>query len=215
VAWSVERGGNRHVVALGAGWYRLALEGGDRDGAGRRFWRAWTEGATRWLAAASAAERPLVAMPAAGRAPAGVPFEIPLVEGAAPLEWRVVPAAGGAPAASGAAGIGDRAIAVEPLAAGAWRLELAAAGRRETRALAIESWTPDLARTEADSGSLAAAARASGGALLGAAPAPIPPPAAGDAASGGRAVGLGLAPWAFLVATLLLLAHWAVAARSR
>ena len=215
VAWTVERDGNRHVVALGAGWYRLALEGGERDGAGRRFWRAWTEGATRWLAAASAAERPLVALPADGRAPAGVPFEIPIAEDAAPLEWRIVPAIGGGPAASGAVAAGDRAIAVGPLAAGAWRLELSAPGRRESRALAIEAWTPDLARTEADSGSLAAAARASGGGLLGAAPAPLPIPEVSGAPRGGRAVGLGLAPWAFLAATLLLLAHWAVAARSR
>jgi hypothetical protein len=154
-------------------------------------------------------------MPAEGRAPAGVPFEIPLAEGAAPLEWRVVPASGGPPVASGAAALEDRAIALGPLAAGAWRLEVVASGRRETRALAIEAWTPDLARTEADSGSLAAAARASGGALLGASPAPLPVPAASDAPSGGRAVGLGLAPWAFLAATLLLLAHWAVAGRSR
>ncbi|HET9332679.1 MAG TPA: hypothetical protein VFQ21_03760, partial [Gemmatimonadota bacterium] len=93
--------------------------------------------------------------------------------------------------------------------------ELAAPGRRESRALAIEAWTPDLARTEADSGSLAAAARASGGGLLGAMPAPLPVPEASAASTGGRAVGLGLAPWAFLAATLLLLAHWAVAARSR
>jgi len=215
VAWAVERGGNRHVVALGTGWYRLALAGGDRDAAGRRFWRAWTEGATRWLAAASPSERSLVAMPADGRATAGVPLEIPLADGTATLGWRVVPPGGGEPLASGETAAGDAAIRIGPLPAGAWRLEIAGPDGRESHALAVEAWTPDLARTEADTASLAAAARASGGALLGDTPEPLPAPTVRAGATPTRAVGLGLVPWAFLAASLLLLAHWAVAARAR
>lgn len=216
VAWSVERDRNRHLVALGTGWYRLALEGGaDRGAPSLRFWRAWTEGAIRWLSAASSAETPLVAMPGEGRVAAGEPLEVHRSDRAGRLEWRVVPARGGRAAASGVSEAGAEGFVVGPLPPGAWRLEVETAGRSESRALAVETWTPDLARTEADTAALAAAARASGGEVLGAAPPPLPPAVSGSAGAAGAVVGLGLVPWAFLLATVLLLAHWAVAARAR
>jgi hypothetical protein len=216
VAWSVERNGNRHVVALGTGWYRLALEGGaDRESPGRRFWRAWTEGAARWLSAASPAEHPLLAMPADGRVPLGSTLEARLAEGTGRVQWRVVPAAGGAATASGVAEADADRIVVDPMPPGAWRLEATAAGRREVRAFAVEAWAPDLARTEADTASLAAAARSSGGKVLGAERVPLPSATVARASEAGSVVGLGLVPWTFLLAAGLLLAHWAVAARAR
>ena len=215
VAWSLERAGNRYVVALGTGWYRLALEGvAGRDAPSRRFWRAWTEGAARWLSAATADEAPLVTMPETGRVAGGERLEVRRTDIAGRLAWRVVPAGGGAEAASGTAAPGAASIAVGPLPAGAWNLELDAGGRRERRAFAVEAWSPDLARTEADTAALARAARASGGAIVDAA-APLAHPESAGASEPGPVVGLGLAPWAFLVATLLLLLHWAVAARAR
>jgi hypothetical protein len=216
VAWSVERDRNRFLVALGTGWYRLALEGGPgREAPSLRFWRAWTEGAVRWLAAASTTETPLAAIPDDGRVAAGVPVEVRRIDTAGRLEWRVVPAGGGAAVASGVSEAGAESFAAGPLPAGAWRLEVAAAGRRESRALAVETWVPDLGRTEADTAALATAARASGGVVVGAATATLPSAVAAGARDTGRVVGLGLAPWAFLLATVLLLAHWAVAARAR
>ena len=214
VAWSLERGRNRHVVALGTGWYRLALDGGaGRDAPSRRFWRAWTEGAARWLSAASADEAALVTMPEAGRVGAGERLEVRRVDPAEPLAWRVV-AAGGAEAASGVSEGGAASVAVGPFPPGAWKLELDAGGRRESRAFAVETWSPDLARTEADTGALAATARASGGAVVDGGERLPRAEAAGTSASG-PVVSLGLAPWAFLLASLLLLLHWAVAARAR
>jgi hypothetical protein len=215
VAWSLERGGNRHVVALGTGWYRLALAGAaGRDEPGRRFWRAWTEGAARWLGAAGADETLLVSMPDDGRVARGERLEARRTDTAGPLAWRVLPAAGGAEAAAGVSEAGAPSIAVGPLPPGPWRLELDAGGRRESRAFAVEAWSPDLARTEADTASLAAVARGSGGGVVEAAD-PLPRVAPAATAAQGPVVGLGLAPWAFLLATLLLLLHWAVAARAR
>jgi hypothetical protein len=127
----------------------------------------------------------------------------------------VLPAGGGAEVGSGVSEPGAAAIAIGPLSAGAWRLVVETDGRREVRALAVETWTPDLARTEADTAALAAAARASGGALLDSPPSPLPSAAAPSAGESGPMVGLGLVPWAFLLATALLLGHWAVAARAR
>jgi len=210
VAWALDRDGSRAIVALGTGWYRMPLEGGD---AGRGFWRVWTEGAQRWLAGAGPATRPLVTMPPGGRIAAGEPLVARLAEGLGPARWRVTPAAGGAEVASGSAE-GDT-IAVAPLPPGAWRLEVTADGRTETRALAVEPWTPDLARTEADTASLAAAARASGGGVPGADGASLPAPARVEAGTSGPVVGMGLVPWAFLLAALLVLGHWAVAGRAR
>jgi hypothetical protein len=216
VAWSLERNGNRHLVALGTGWYRLALGAGPgRDDPGLRFWRAWTEGAVRWLAAARSVQSPLVTLPEDGRVVAGEPLEIGRTERAARLEWRVVPTAGGGAAQSGVSEPGAESIGIGPLPAGAWRLVVETPGRGELRALAVEVWTPDLARTEADTAALAAAARASGGELLGSSPSPLPAAAASSAGERGPMVGLGLVPWAFLLATALLLGHWAVAARAR
>jgi hypothetical protein len=216
VAWSVERDGNRHLVALGTGWYRLALGAGQgRDDPGLRFWRGWTEGAVRWLAAARSVESPLVTLPEDGRMAAGEALQIARVERAGRIEWRVLPAGGGAAAQSGVSDPGAESIAIGPLPTGAWRLIAETSGRRELRALAVEAWTPDLARTEADTAALAAAARASGGELLGASPSPLPTAAASSADERGPTVGLGLVPWAFLLATALLLGHWAMAARAR
>jgi len=215
VAWSLERSGNRHVVALGTGWYRLALEGGaGRDAPSRRFWRAWTEGAARWLSAASADDALLVAMPEAGRVAAGERLEARRTDQAGRLAWRVVPAGGGPEAASGVAEAGAGSIAVGPLPPGAWKLELDAGGRRESRAFAVEAWSPDLARTEADTSALASTARASGGAVVDGTE-PLPRAQRAGASEPSPVVGLGLAPWAFLLATILLLLHWAVAARAR
>lgn len=216
VAWSLERNANRHLVALGTGWYRLALGAGPgRDDPGLRFWRAWTEAAVRWLAAARADEPPLVTLPEDGRVAAGQPLEVARADPAGRLEWRVVPAGGGAGAKSGVSEPGAAAIAIGPLSAGAWRLLVETDDRREVRAVAVETWAPDLARTEADTTALAAAARASGGALLESPPAPLPATAASSAGGSGPMVGLGLVPWAFLLATALLLGHWAAAARAR
>ncbi|HUF89153.1 MAG TPA: hypothetical protein VMR66_04145 [Gemmatimonadota bacterium] len=208
IAWSLERDGSRMIVALGTGWYRMPLEGGD---AGRGFWGAWTEAAWRWLAGASPAARPLVIMPPGGKVAVGEPLVVPLAEGPGPARWRVTPIGGGAEVASGNAE-GDT-IAVAPLPAGAWRLEVTADGRTETRALAVEPWTPDLARTEADTATLAAAARASGGGD--AEGTPLPAAATVEAGTPGPVVGLGLVPWAFLLGALLVLGHWVVAARAR
>jgi hypothetical protein len=216
VAWSVEWDGNRQMVALGTGWYRLALEGGaGRDGAGRRFWRAWTEGAARWLWAASRTERPLLTMPADARVPLGSSLTVGLAEDAGRTNWRVVPSGSGAAIASGVVEPGAAAIVVDRLPPGAWRIEVESADRRESRAFVVETWAPDLARTEADTASLAAAARASGGAVLEVGTAVLPPVLASRVSEAGPIVGLGLVPWAFLLATVLLLAHWAVAARAR
>jgi hypothetical protein len=216
VAWSVERNGNRHLVTLGTGWYRLALGAGPgRDDPGLRFWRGWTEGAVRWLAAARSFESPLVTLPEDGRVAAGEPVEIARMGRDERLEWRVVPTAGGAAAQSGASDPGAGSIEIGPLSAGAWRLVVETPGRGELRALAVEAWTPDLARTEADTAALAAAARASGGELLGSSPSSLPAAAASSSGERGPMVGLGLVPWAFLLATALLLGHWAVAARAR
>jgi hypothetical protein len=216
VAWSVERNGSRHLVALGTGWYRLALGAGPgRDDPGLRFWRGWTEGAVRWLAAARSVESPLVALPEGGRVAAGEPIEIARMERAGRLEWRVLPAAGGAAVQSGVSDPAAESIGIGPLPAGVWRLVVETAGRRELRALAVEVWTPDLARTEADTAALAAAVRASGGELLGSSPSSLPAAAASSAGERGPMVGLGVVPWAFLLATALLLGHWAVAARAR
>jgi hypothetical protein len=216
VAWSVERNGNRHLVTLGTGWYRLALGAGPgRDDPGLRFWRGWSEGAVRWLAAARSFEPPLVTLPEDGRVAADEPVEIARMGRDERLEWRVVPTAGGAAAQSGASDPGAGSIEIGPLSAGAWRLVVETPGRGELRALAVEAWTPDLARTEADTAALAAAARASGGELLGSSPSSLPAAAASSSGERGPMVGLGLVPWAFLLATALLLGHWAVAARAR
>ena len=44
---------------------------------------------------------------------------------------------------------------------------------------------------------------------------PLPAAAGVEAGTPGPVVGLGLVPWAFLLAALLVLGHWAVAARAR
>lgn len=216
VAWSLERNGSRHLVALGTGWYRLALGAGPgREDPGQRFWRAWTEGAVRWLSAARSVEAPLVALREDGRVAAGERVEVWRADTSGPLEWSVLPAGGGATEASGVSEPGDPSFAIGPLSAGAWRLVVETPARREVRALAAEDWTPDLARTEADTAALAAAARASGGGLLDASPPRLPAAAAASEGEAGPMVGLGLVPWAFLLAALLLLGHWVVAARAR
>lgn len=227
VAWAVERGSNRIVVAAGTGYYRWPLATGVGPAAGGgppAFWEAWTGAVVRWLAAASPVARPLVRMPPAGRVAPGSRLEAPVAADAAgAVRWRIERTDGpdtGEEAASGvlaeAAGEAERRIVAGPLAPGWYRLTATAGSRRASEIFVVEMWTPDLAWTAADTASLGAAARASGGELLTLtgplSPLPQPAETAGPPASR-RAFGFGTAPWAYLAAGVLLIAGWALGAR--
>jgi hypothetical protein len=126
------------------------------------------------------------------------------------------------PVASGllAAQAESREIAVGPFEPGTYRLvaEAAADGWRVSEPFVVEPWVPDLAWTAADTASLAAATRASGGALLHQEGLPeLPglehrPESAIDAR---RTVRLGATPWPLVLAAILLLTDWTIALASR
>lgn len=223
-AWLLERGPNRFVVALGTGYYRWPLDaaGGAPpvEAAGPVFWRSWTGALARWLAAASPAARPLVRMPANGRVPAGSRLEAPIAtDFEADVDWRIVREPDGEAVASGSveAGAPARAIVAGPFPPDAYELIAQAGGRRARERFVVETWAPDLAWTAADTASLAAAARASGGRLLAGGPLPPLPASSGapPAPAEVRASGFGTAPWVFLLAAAFLLADWALARPAR
>jgi hypothetical protein len=126
------------------------------------------------------------------------------------------------PVASGvlAAQAESREIAVGPFEPGDYRLvaEASADGWRVSEPFVVESWVPDLAWTAADTASLAAAARTSGGALSTQSGLPELPDF--DERSGGsidatRTARLGTTPWPLVLAAVLLLADWTIALASR
>ncbi len=158
-------------------------------------------------------------MPPGGRLARGDSLVAPVVSPAR-LVWRIERAEDGAVVASGVAepDTAPGTIRAGGLAPGAYRL---VAGNRAAP-FVVESWAPDLAWTASDTASLAAAARASGGALV-ARPAELAAalerlPRAGGAPSAeglaARAFGLGTTPWAYLAVALLLLAEWALGRRA-
>ncbi len=220
VAWVDEAGATRRAVLLGTGWYRWSIDAAGKGPAASAFWVAWSDALARWLSSSAPVERRLVTLPADGRVPRGERLTAPLAPGASgAVEWRVE-----ARQANGswrgvshgrvAPDAAPRAVQAGPLAAGDYRLTARAAGVTFAEPFVVESWTPDVAWTEADTASLAAAALASGGALLERAPATPLPPAGANAASAGRLVRLGTTPWPYLAAALLLLLDWGLTGRA-
>lgn len=214
-AWIAEEGTTRRAVVLGTGYYRWAMAGGADDDPGAGFWRTWSDALTRWLASASPAIRPLVRLPAGRAVPSTEPLRVPVPEEAGVLRWRVE--GQGEEVARGEIGAGDqaRAIVLEPLPPGEYRLQVeASAGRIQDEPFVVERWTPELAWTAADTGGMSAAARRSGGARLlpGVSPAPLGPvPTEGPGTAESERLHFGTWPWTYLLAALLLLADWAFA----
>jgi hypothetical protein len=228
-AWVVERGTTRLAALLGVGYYRWSLVTGQAgDARAVEFWTQWTQALGRWLAAATPAQRLGLRMPVGSRLSVGE-FLVARLAGdvAGEVTWRVERAAEAerespTPVASGllAAQAESREIAVGPFEPGTYRLvaEATADGWRVSEPFVVEPWVPDLAWTAADTASLAAATRASGGALLHQAGLPeLPglehrPESAIDA---GRTVRLGATPWPLVLAAILLLTDWTMALASR
>lgn len=213
VAWIAEEGTTRHAAMLGTGYYRWPLESGSGEGLGAGFWRAWSDGLVRWLASASPAIRPLVRMPPGRAVPASEPFQVPVVEDAGRLRWRVERS--GEVVAGGARDSAAAGIVVESLPPGEYRLNVETSrGRAASEPFVVEPWSPELAWTAADTAALTTAVRGSGGALLHAdGPFPVLE-GAGTPALGSpddRRLDLGTWPWTFLIAALLILADWAIA----
>jgi len=210
VAWAAERGESRAVVVLGTGWYRWPLAADEAQAA---FWRSWMGALERWLDAPAAGELPLVRMPEGGRVARGDTLVAPLAEGGR-AEWRVErPPGGGDGGGVVARGVVEadapREVRAAGLPPGSYRL-VVESGERAAEPFVVETWAPDLAGTSADTASLAAAARASGGSVLGDDPV-LDPPARGEAEfRATRALHLGTTPWGYLLAVLLLLADAAL-----
>lgn len=217
VAWSRDRGDRRSAVLLGTGWYRWPLAG---EGPAR-FWEVWSGTLVRWLGAAQSAELALVRLPEGARVVRGEPLRAEVLGDPGEVLWAVS-AADGRPVADGRATPDPAGIRAGPFPPGSYVLEARAGdGRRTRSAFVVESWAPDLAWTAADGGSLARAAEASGGAVLGAAPhSPLAVAAGVNAAlgmppAGGPGRGLGSTPWAYLLAAGLILGDWVLAGRRR
>jgi hypothetical protein len=218
VAWIRERGTSRALVLLGTGYYRWRLA---PEAAPRAFWEGWIGALARWLAGASAADRPLVRMPSGARIAHGDTLALPVAE-PGDVAWRVE-SQGGDVVARGTveSDAETRELRAGPFAPGVYRIVVEGEGdapasrpRRTVEPFVVESWSPDLAWTAADTASLAAAARASGGTVVGS-DARIPPPERGDESrdTSGRALGVGTTPWVYFVVTLLLLADWGLGRR--
>lgn len=215
VAWVAEEGTTRRAVTLGTGYYRWPIAGGPADDHAAAFWRSWSDALARWLASASPAIRPLVRLPAGRAVPASEPLRVPVAEDAGALRWRVE--RGEEELASGELSAADRAraIVVDPLPPGAYRLSVEAeAGRTASEPFVVERWSPELAWTTADTAGLSAAARRSGGARLspGGSPEPLaarPVDLLGEVDA--RRLDLGTWPWTYLFAAILVLADWALA----
>lgn len=218
-AWIEERGGTRVAVLLGTGWYRWPIRTGGPDGPAAAFWEAWTDALARWLSAAPSAETPLVRLPAGSRVARGGTLEASVSRGVeSAVSWRVESEAGDRLATGEVpAPAGGRAFHAGPFPPGSYRLLVETAeGRRGGGRFVVESWAPDLARTEADSASVALAARATGGGLLAGPPdGRLERPTAGASAArpAGSPRGLGTRPWGYLAAAVLLLLDWALASR--
>jgi hypothetical protein len=215
-AWIADRGAaGRNVVLLGTGYYRWALAD---DEAQRAFWRSWVATLGRWLAgAAAAAKGPLVRLPAGGRLTAGERLAAP-VEATGGVAWRIEREPGGEVVVSGEIEAGaDPVVRAGPFAPGIYRLlvERDEGAAFPSERFVVEAWAPDLAWTAADTASLARAARASGGELLGEDEVALRPPARVTGGEGGAVIGLGTTPWLYLVAVLLLLADWGLGRRAR
>jgi hypothetical protein len=214
VAWMLERGSSRAAVLLGTGYYRWRLA---PEEAPRAFWAGWIGALARWLVGASAADRPLVRMPTGGRIAAGDTMAVP-VGAAGDVAWRVERSGDSRDVVAGGGIESDeapRAVRAGPFAPGAYALVVEAEGRREVEPFVVETWAPDLAWTAADTASLAAAARASGGALLGSDPRIPPPVWRAPGSDGALRFGLGTTPWAYLALALLLAADWGLGRRAR
>ena len=215
VAWIAERGTNRFAVTLGSGYYRWSIVSGAVVDPGPAFWEAWSGALARWLASASPAIRPFVRMPADRAVPASQPLQAELTRDAGAVRWRVE--RGDEEVARGEVEPGDstRTLSVGPFPPGTYRLVVTGSqGRTATEPFVVETWSPDLAWTAADTASVAAAARGSGGAMIdpdGALPTLVEKPGGEPATAGGRRLGLGTWPWTHIMAALLILADWALA----
>jgi hypothetical protein len=101
---------------------------------------------------------------------------------------------------------------------GSYRLVVEASpGRAASEPFVVEPWSPELAWTAADTAGLGAAARRSGGAVVGPGGSTVPlrPPHAEELDRSARRLELGTWPWTFLGAAALVLADWALAGRRR
>ena len=228
-AWAVERGTTRLATLLGVGYYRWSLVTGQSgDARGAAFWTEWTQALGRWLAAATPVRRLGLRMPAGSRLSVGERLVARLAaDVAGEVTWRVEPASETesdtpTPVTSGvlAAQAESREIAVGPFEPGSYRLvaEAATDGWRVSEPFVVEPWIPDLAWTAADTASLAAAARASGGALL--TQNGLPElrdfnERSGSSIDATRTARLGTTPWPLVLAAILLLADWTIALASR
>lgn len=217
-AWVAERGARRVAVVLGTGGYRWALVTGTEPGAGPDFWAAWSDGLVRWLAAASPAIRPLVRLPAGRAVSASEPLRATVAADARDIRWRIE--AGDRVVARGDLAGGDSAavIAAGPLPPGSYRLAVEASGNRAaSEPFVVEPWSPELAWTAADTAGLRAAARRSGGSVVGRGESttPLPPGRPDELQESARRLDLGTWPWTFLGAAVLVLADWALAGRRR
>jgi hypothetical protein len=217
-AWITERGARRVAVVLGTGAYRWAVVTETERGAGPDFWAAWSDGLVRWLAAASPTVRPLVGLPAGRVVSASEPLRATITGETGDAQWRIE--AGGRVVARGepAGEAGSRTILAGPLPPGSYRLVVEASpGRAASEPFVVEPWSPELAWTAADTAGLGAAARRSGGAVVGPGGSTVPlrPPHAEELDRSARRLELGTWPWTFLGAAALVLADWALAGRRR
>lgn len=224
VAWSAEIGDDRVAAMMGTGWYRWTLAGAGEpvESEASRFWEAWSGALVRWLSAASPSTRPLVRPPPGGRLADGAPLIAAVAADVeAAVRWRVVREADGESVAGGTvpAGPPPRVARSGPLDPGRYRLLAETVdGARSTRVrLVVDPAPPDLDWTAADTASLAAVARSSGGSVVGPEPAtPLPEEAEEEGTElRVRVVGLGTFPWIYLIAVALLLADWALGQRAR
>lgn len=228
-AWVVERGTTRLATLLGVGYYRWALNTGRAgDARGAAFWSQWTLALGRWLAAATPVRRLGLRMPAGSRLSVGEPLVARLAADVTDeVAWRVEYANGSEPGPSTPVASGvltaqaeSREIAVGPFDPGSYRLiaEAATDGWQVSEPFVVEPWIPDLAWTAADTASLAAAARMSGGAFSTQNGLPELPGAderSESSIAATRTARLGGTPWPLVLAAVLLLADWTIALASR